>query len=158
LMTLLDQFGRPFRGDAAARPLVITEGRAAEKERSIAENDYLSYCWKTLGDCRKPLILFGHSLGDQDRHLIAALNEHPERPLAVSLRDHGRQKNRREQHRIGGLLDAHPLHFFDAATHPLGDKELTLDESPWRRRVVPGTRSTAGRALPTAITSPSPSR
>lgn len=41
-LTLLDQFGLPFKSDRTARPLVVTEARANDKRRSIEGNDYLS--------------------------------------------------------------------------------------------------------------------
>lgn len=136
LRTLLDQFGEPFRGDRAARPLIVTEARAADKVRSIDGNAYLAYCWKSLRTCEAPLAIFGHSLRDQDHHLVDALNVHPERPLAVSLRNHGRKRNRREQHRISSLLDAERLYFFDAETYPLGSKDLALKEPRWGKRIL----------------------
>jgi hypothetical protein len=70
--TLLDQFGEPLNGDRTARPLVVTEARAADKRRSIEGNDYLSYCWRTLRGCSCPIVVFGLSLRDQDAHLIEA--------------------------------------------------------------------------------------
>lgn len=135
LRTLLDQFGEPYEGDDTARPLVITEGHAADKQRTVDENDYLSYCWRELRRCDAPLVIFGQSLSMQDTHLVAAVNEHPERPLAVGLRDHGKRRNRREQHRICSLLDAERIYFFDSASHPLGEGKLALRETPWRRRL-----------------------
>jgi hypothetical protein len=47
---LLDKFGRPFRGDHTARPLIVTEASASDKLRSINANEYLSYCWRVLGE------------------------------------------------------------------------------------------------------------
>ncbi len=137
--TLLDQFGRPCGADATARPLIVSEGQASEKKRSIAENDYLTYCWEQLKRREAPLVVFGHSLRDQDSHLIEALNEHPERPLAIGLRDHGAKSNRREKHRIASLRDAERIHFYDSTTYPRGRSELALHEAPWRKHLRPGS-------------------
>ena len=140
---LLEQFGEPYKGDATARPVIITEGSAAEKKHSIDANDYLTFCWKELRRCEAPLVIFGHSLSGQDSHLISALNEHEKRPLAISLRDHGRTKNRREQYRIRSLLDSEQIYFYNSETHPLGDKDLALGETPWRRLLSLGKKRKA---------------
>jgi hypothetical protein len=126
-LKLLDQFGEPFRGDDAARPLIVTEADAKDKSRSIKGNDYLTYCWDRLAAVGGPVVVFGHSLTAQyDQHLVDALNVHPDRPVAVSLCDRGALENRKEQHRFALLLDTPQLHFFDAETHPLGAAELRL--------------------------------
>ncbi len=129
--TLLDKFGLPFYGDHTARPLIVTEARAADKLRSINGNGYLSYCWRLLGETHCPVVVFGHSLNEQDRHLVEALNQHSDRPIAVSIRAGTRRKNAREQHRVAALLDSRPLYFFDSATHPFGKKKLRI-KAPWR--------------------------
>lgn len=126
-LTLLDQFGEPFYGDHTARPLIVTEAAAEDKLRSINNNDYLSYCWEQLDEVDRPVVVFGHSLSEQDSHLIDVLNGHPDRPVAVSLLDADRDENRSNQHRIASLLRGRPLYFFDAATHPLGSEELAVE-------------------------------
>lgn len=133
-LTLLDQFGSPYRGDSAARPLIVTEARAEEKERRIVENEYLSYCWRRLAHCGSPLVLFGHSLSAQDNHLVKALNRQPERPIAVSLLSRSKKKNAKEKHRIASLLETEAeLYFFDAESHPLGSDDIRLKETEWRK-------------------------
>jgi hypothetical protein len=126
MANLLDQFDQPYGEDDTAVPLIITEGRASEKARNIADNAYLSFCWRELRGCEAPVVIFGHSLSEQDMHLVSALNEHPQRPIAIGLRDRGRTENRREQHRICSLLDTPDYYFFDAARHPLGGGDLRI--------------------------------
>jgi hypothetical protein len=130
---ILDQFGQPYLGDHTARPLVVTEARASDKRRSIEGNDYLDYCWRLLHASSCPMVIFGHSLSEQDAHLVDALNEHRDRPIAVGLRDKGKRTNRKEQHRIASLLEVRPIYFFNSTTHPLGSEELRMKERPWRR-------------------------
>lgn len=130
--SLLDQFGTPYAGDTEARPLIVTEARATDKREAIAENDYLRYCWRQLRECDKPLVIFGHSLSDQDSHLVDAINEHPERAIAFAMRDRNKKENRREQHRVCSRLDSPNIAFFDRESHPLGSKSLTLKENLFR--------------------------
>jgi hypothetical protein len=37
-------------------------------------------------DCTLPLVVFGSSLAEQDMHLVEAINDAPDRPVAVSMR------------------------------------------------------------------------
>lgn len=76
-------------------------------------------------------------MSEQDAHLVDALNEHSDRPIAVGIRGGTERKNRREQHRIASLLEAKPLYFFDSASHPLGSKDLSLKDAPWRKLIKP---------------------
>ena len=125
LNTLLDQFGRPIDGDPEARPLLVTEGSARDKLRAIEDNDYLSHTLRRLSECDLPFVVFGSSLGEQDQHLVDAINETPDRPVAVSIRP-GRStaETRRKQAHVRERLDAEPLLYFDSRTHPLGREDL----------------------------------
>lgn len=127
LDTLLDQFGQPIPGDPRARPLLVTEGSARDKLRAIEANDYLSFA---LGELRRealPLVVFGSSLSPQDQHLVDALNEYPDRPIAVSMLPSGTKRQRAaQQGDLYGRLEAKTLLFFDSTTHPLGSPDLSV--------------------------------
>jgi Domain of unknown function (DUF4917) len=131
---LLEKFDMPHAGDQLARPLLVTEGQSAQKAREIAKNVYLSFALRKLREYGDPLVVFGHRLGEQDQHLIDAINEHPSRPLAIGLVDRGRRTNRRRQHEIRSRLEDCEVYFYDAATHPLGSGKLKV-ESPKIRRL-----------------------
>ncbi len=120
LRTLLDQFGKPLDGDEQVRPLLITEGSAQHKLQGIEGNDYLSHALDQLGKCDLPMVVFGSDLGEQDQHLVDALNRNPSRAVAVSIRREGKSENdiRAAKATIRAGLDA-PLFFFDSSTHPL---------------------------------------
>lgn len=120
MQTLLDQFGQPIAGDPQARPLLVTEGSARDKLQAIEGNDYLSHALDQLRELELPIVVFGSSLSPQDEHLIDALNEHPKRPVAVSLRPGLRRQVAAQQAEIYGRLEAETLLFFDSTTHPLG--------------------------------------
>jgi hypothetical protein len=124
--TLLDQFGAPLAGDRHARPLLITEGSWRDKLRAIEANSYLNWALEQLRGCDRPMVVFGSSLGEQDKHLVNALNEHPERSIAISIRPKGgRSKIRAQQAEFRGRLETSELYFYDSTTYPLGAPGLT---------------------------------
>lgn len=122
--TLLEQFGIPDKEDPLSRPLLVAEGKAAEKAQIIKDNEYLSFGLERLSRSRGGLVVFGLSLRDEDAHLVSALNARPKRPVAVGLRPRSRTENRRRQAHVRKLLDVDEIYFFDATTHPLGDPAL----------------------------------
>ncbi|MEZ5077719.1 MAG: DUF4917 family protein [Solirubrobacterales bacterium] len=126
LERILDQFGEPIAGDPEARPLLVTEGSAADKMFAIEENAYLSHALKRLRRRYLPVVVFGSSLSEQDSHLTEALSEHPERPVAISMLPGPRQGLHAEQVDICGRLEAEPVLFYDATTHPLGRPGLRV--------------------------------
>lgn len=120
---LLDLFGSPY-GDAM--PLFISEGTAQEKLASIYRSDYLSFVFACLAQDAGPLVIFGHSLGESDKHLVDAVGIQKGRPVAVSLRAEGNIRQKK-----AALIETLPeaaLHFYDAATHPLGAANLKIEE------------------------------
>jgi Domain of unknown function (DUF4917) len=125
LRGLLAQFGRPIDGDPQARALLVTEGSAAEKLRAIEENVYLSHALGRLRSTRVPIVVFGSSLSEQDAHLIEALNEHPRRPVAISMLPGSRREIAARKAELLGRLDAEEVLFFNARSHPLGSATLT---------------------------------
>jgi hypothetical protein len=127
LSTLLDQFGEPIDGDPQARPLLVTEGSALDKLRAIESNAYLTHALERLQDCDLPMVVFGSSLSPQDDHLVDALNEHPDRPVAVSMRPGTRRELAPKQIDIFGRLETDDLIFYDATSHPLGSPELSAE-------------------------------
>jgi hypothetical protein len=122
--TLLEQFGEPSLGDREARPLLITEGSARDKLSAIEANDYLAHVHETFKSRSSPMVVFGHALGEQDRHLINAINAHPGRPVAISMTKKSKKQLREQQGELWGKLDTDSVFFFDAASHPLGDPAL----------------------------------
>jgi hypothetical protein len=132
LETILDQFGKPIYGDDHARPLLITEGSYHDKRRAIEGNDYLGHALEQFKACDKPLVIFGSALANQDRHLLEAINEYPDRPVAVSLLPAKTRDVRAKQADIRGRLDAHELYFFNAESHPLGRSDLRKRPTLWR--------------------------
>ncbi len=124
IQTLLDQFGEPIADDAQARPLLVTEGTAADKLRAIEGNEYLAHALHTLRSLELPIVVFGSSLSSQDDHLLDALNEHPHRTVAVSLLPRARRELVARQADLYARLQTDELRFYDATSHPLGAETL----------------------------------
>ncbi len=143
---LLDKFDMPHAGDRLARPLLVTEGQSAQKAREIENNVYLAFALRKLREYRDPLVVFGHRMGEQDQHLIDAINEHPLRPLAIGLVDRGKRTNRRRQHEIRSRLEDSEVYFYDAASHPLGSARLKIAYPGVKRLTTPLRRRALGRA------------
>jgi Domain of unknown function (DUF4917) len=118
--TLLNQFGQPIPGQPQARPLLVTEGSAEDKIRAIDGNEYLRHALQQLRRRDSPLVVFGSRLSAEDQHLVDALNEHPARPVAVSVYPRTKRDVAAIQRDIYARLEADPLLFFDSTTHPLG--------------------------------------
>jgi len=121
---LLSLFDKDAPRELEARQLLVTEGSARDKLQAIEANDYLSHVYTALKDDEKDLLIFGHSLADEDRHLIDAINANQKRSVAVSM--HGGSKKRLHEagHRILSKLHVENVYLFHAETHPLGDPEL----------------------------------
>jgi hypothetical protein len=130
LDTILDQFGKPIRGDARARPLLVTEGSAKDKLVAIEDNVYLSHALERLMERDLPVVVFGSSLSEHDSHLAAALSENAKRPVAISMVPAAKKDLLARQVDISGRLEGSPLLFFDATTHPLGDPALAVPANP----------------------------
>lgn len=126
--TLLDQFGQ-LTGDPDSRPLLVSEGSSPDKLVAIEGNAYLSYALAQLRTRDRPLVVFGHGLGAQDQHLIDAINLHPERPVAVSLRPGDKAALRARQAEIRSKLASEELYFYSSASRPMGDPALTMKRS-----------------------------
>ncbi|MFZ4656331.1 MAG: DUF4917 family protein [Caldilineaceae bacterium] len=69
-------------------PLCITEGNSEQKVRRINRNTYLSFAMQKLRGVRKPLVIFGHSLGSGDEHILTAIAENKSIP-AIYVGLHG---------------------------------------------------------------------
>jgi len=59
-------------------PLFVAEGVSSQKLTQIARHGYLSHCINKFSHFRSPLVIYGHSLGESDNHLIEALTHNPQ--------------------------------------------------------------------------------
>jgi hypothetical protein len=121
---ILDQFETGYAGDES--PLLVSEGESADKLASILSSDYLAFAHHTFSSHEGGLVVFGHSLSEQDDHLVFPMRAWHQMPVAISIRpgdDEDRiiQQKDRLRSRLSPMQD---IVFFDATTHPLGAAEM----------------------------------
>jgi hypothetical protein len=125
---LLSQFWTDWVGDET--PLLVSEGTSEDKLRSINVSDYLSFAYGGFGTHAGNLVIFGHGLSDQDRHLTHAINQWNSPPwsprqIAVSIvQGMSEAEIRQEKARLAQILPHADLWFFSADTHPLGEPNV----------------------------------
>ncbi len=61
-------------------PLFVAEGSAEKKLEQIQRSGYLWYCLDKLARIKKPLVIFGHALGESDAHLVDRLVQNKDMP------------------------------------------------------------------------------
>lgn len=86
--------------------------------RFCGSPEYLRHALQQLRRRDSPLVVFGSRLSAEDQHLVDALNEHPTRPVAVSLYPGAKRDVAAIQRDIYARLEADPLLFFDSTTIP----------------------------------------
>lgn len=75
---LLDNINNRMNKDEY--PIFVTAGNANEKLNHIAHNQYLTYCYDKLCSVNGSLVTFGFSFGDNDTHIIDAINKAHNKP------------------------------------------------------------------------------
>lgn len=121
---ILDQFGDS--ADADFVPLFVSEGTAADKEAVIRSSDYLTFALEQFANHRGQLVVFGHSLGASDAHLVRVMQQWGDRPIAISIRPAEPHELRARMAPFVHSLPRAGLTFFDASTHPLGHPALRV--------------------------------
>lgn len=110
-------------GNKGEVPLFVAEGDGRDKVRSIKSSDYLSYALEQYDRFSGRFVVFGHSLGEGDEHLVRPLRTAGRPGVAVSLHLAGKTEDEAVdlvEEWCRKLLPAEPI-FFDSATHPMGD-------------------------------------
>ena len=123
--------------DKVELPLFISEGSSEDKQQAIRESDYLTFAYQSFLQHEGPLVIFGHSLDDSDKHLVQAISRQSPNKIAVSIRGtHSSGAILEKKARLKNALrkvnryDRQPeLLFFDSGTHPLGSPDLEIPES-----------------------------
>ncbi|WP_338526786.1 DUF4917 family protein [Pseudomonas batumici] len=124
--TLLGSFAVNTLGDV---PLFVSEGNTQDKLKAIRHSDYLSYCYGQLAGHQDALCIFGHNLGEQDRHIVQALLDARIKTLAISIYPRSQAFIQHQKRHFSQLFEGREvtLRFFDAKSHPLGSPQLRVD-------------------------------
>jgi len=125
LMNLLDSFGTDQEG---ATPLFISEGSSDDKRRSIYNSDYLAFTYNEFSHHEGPLVIFGHSLGAGDGHLISAIRQQSSKRIAISIVPGDERQIVEMKAHYTHYLPEFELLFFDASSHPLGSATLRIGQ------------------------------
>jgi hypothetical protein len=123
--SLLDKFKTSYSGQIT--PLLVSEGTAEDKYRSIMRSAYLEFALRSLSEHEGGLVVFGSSLRSEDEHLVRAINAQPIPDLAFSIRasnDAATIRTRKAE--LRAQFPKSNLYFYDSATHPLGDSDLRV--------------------------------
>ncbi|WP_053147347.1 DUF4917 family protein [Pseudomonas sp. P97.38] len=109
-------------------PLFVNEGPSQDKLKTIRSSDYLSFCYDQLLHHGDNLCLFGHALGEQDRHIVDALRLAAPKVVAISIYPRSQAFIQHQKRHYTNVFKglAVELRFFDAKSHPLGDPKLAV--------------------------------
>lgn len=129
---ILEQVQSSLNITAPRQPLFVSGASADDKMRTIRSSDYLNFAYHSLLNTTENLVVFGASLDPTDQHIVDALKKHRQRDIAVSIHVPASADSHHvpdEMARIQRLLRPVPperIHFFDAATFPLGSPHLSV--------------------------------
>jgi hypothetical protein len=116
-----------YTANSDRQPMFVSEGTSKRKLASIRRSEYLTFCLTELEYDDANTVVFGHSLGREDQHVLTALNLGPKRRIAVGLYPKRPAKQIQEDKaRIVNSLSRQNVVFFDSTTHPLGDPSLHI--------------------------------
>jgi len=113
------------------RPLFVSEGDSDSKRKAILNSRYLTFCLDAFREDSTDTIVFGHSLSDQDNHVVDALRWGEKKKIAISIFPGKSPAEIQEDIlRFEKQLSGHYLYFFNSTTHPLGNKEPHIASNP----------------------------
>lgn len=126
---LLAQLDAALAANPNRQPLIVTEGRHAEKLRAIRRSDYLSFAYRRLSENRDATVVFGASFGPQDEHIVKALRAGGRRNIAISILPGTEDNMITAMAEYQAKLPDQDLVFFKSTTHPLGDPGLRVADA-----------------------------
>lgn len=123
---LLKNLEANFRSHPNRQPVLVSEGTSAKKMARIRKSVYLTHALKALSDNTSDTVVFGADFGDNDKHIVGAINAGGRRRVAISVRPGDDAQNTNAFARYRARFPDHELSFFDSTSHPLGAPLLTV--------------------------------
>lgn len=106
---LVDQIRDALAGNVY--PHVVTEGSSEQKLARVEHSPYLHRGLKSLNSCGGSLFVFGHSLAENDEHVIARIENSKIESVFVSLHDDpDSTDNRTIRHRAELMIERRAAH------------------------------------------------
>lgn len=65
-------------------PVFVSEGRLEDKVNSIYRSGYLRFCLEALSNAKRPILIYGNSLSDVDKHIVDTIIREP-RPVIYAI-------------------------------------------------------------------------
>ena len=126
--TILSQFELT---SGEMNPLFVADGTSHLKVSSINESDYLRFLLEKFQNYEGPLVIFGHSLSEGDKHIVDIICS-KNRSIAISV--HGSEDIRKRKSEVvsqflqtkNNRVDESGIQFFKSETHPLGISDLQV--------------------------------
>lgn len=128
---ILEQVQSSLDVTASRQSLFVSGASADDKMRTIRSSDYLNFAYRGLLETSDPIVVFGASLNTTDQHIVDALRKHRNRDIAVSIyvppsaNDHYVADEIAHIQRLLRPVPPQRIHFFEAASFPLGSPHLT---------------------------------
>jgi Domain of unknown function (DUF4917) len=86
----------------------------------------LSFAYRQFINHGDKLVIFGHALGESDKHLIRAIQKWGDCTIAISMRQGERRTIIANKATLIRQLPQAQITFFNAETHPLGKPGLRI--------------------------------
>lgn len=126
---LVEQIKRSL--DKRRYPLIVTEGTSSQKKDRIQHSNFLGRAYRSLAAIRGSLFIYGHSLAENDEHLLTLIDHGKIKKLFVGIYgDPTIEGNRKiieraelisTRRRLNGTQA--DIHFFDAKSAHVWDGE-----------------------------------
>lgn len=127
--TIIDQVRQNL--DAGRFPVFVSEPTHERKRSRIEHHPYLNYCFQALRGVTGTLVIFGHSIHENDRHIFDQLRRSSIRRVFVSVYgDLNSDANLRTMANARTFLAAplRRIEFFDAASAPIWAELVAPDQ------------------------------
>jgi hypothetical protein len=112
---LITLVGQTIQG--GLMPLFVSEGSSDDKLDTISQSPYLRFAIEHFKDAENPLVIFGASLSDPDKHIIAALNQHKRKiAMSIFIDDKSEDALKTVIRSLKHQLSRHDVQFFDSST------------------------------------------